>query len=73
VPDSLEWCDLVMREDWIRNFWPFTLVESLGYLCGKLGFLDKYCVRIQWKYGSSPSSIFLFVPLRYRMNLQATA
>ena len=30
--------------DWIRNFSPFTLVESFGYLRRKLVALDKYCV-----------------------------
>jgi len=29
--DSLRRCDLVMRVDWIRNFWSFTLVESFRY------------------------------------------
>ena len=41
--DSLEQCDLVMREDCIRNFGVFTYLESSGYLCGKLGVLDKNC------------------------------
>ena len=40
--NSLGWCDRVMRADWNRNFWPFTLVESLGYLCEKLVVHGKY-------------------------------
>ena len=39
-PGSLPRCDRVTRVDWIRDFWTFTLVESSGYLGGKLGFLD---------------------------------
>ena len=23
-PDSLGWCDLVVKGDWTRDFWPFT-------------------------------------------------
>jgi hypothetical protein len=42
VPESLGRCDLVMRVDWIRDFRPFTLVESFGYLWRKLVVVDKY-------------------------------
>ena len=42
--DSLRRCDLVIRVDWIRNFWLFTWLEPFGYLREKLVVLDKYCV-----------------------------
>ncbi len=84
VPDSLEPCYLVMREDCIRNFWVFTCLESFGYLCGKLGFLDKYHAPQKMRspmlnvtaedpkhiFAEQPTSLIRFAPLIYFINLK---